>query len=258
MSTATAGLRVATAAGVCRVTIAHPPLNVMTTAILDELAEVLSTVASRPDVKVVLLTGEGRRAFCAGVDVSEHTAERVGDMMAAFARAVDALLGVEVPVVAALNGAALGGGLELALACDIVLAREGVQLGQPEIRLGVFPPVAAVLLQRLTNRQVALDLILTGRTILAAEARTLGLVAAELPGVTFESDVDAYVARFAAVSGPVVRLAKRAVMQGIDRPRHEALREADRLYLEELMPLHDPHEGIAAFMEKRAPRWRDA
>lgn len=251
-------IRAVISAGVRRIALANPPLNVLTTDMLNELADAVNAVDADTHARVLLLTGEGRRAFCAGVDVADHTPDRVGDMLHAFARVVAAILGAKVPVVAALNGAALGGGLELALACDIVLAREGVSIGQPEIRLGVFPPVAAVLLPRLIGRQAALDLILTGRMIRAEEARALGLVAAAFPADSFDDDVSEYVHRMAEQSAPVLRLAKRAVNDGTERTLAQALREADRIYLEELMALHDPHEGLAAFMEKRVPVWRDA
>ncbi|MBR9989406.1 MAG: enoyl-CoA hydratase/isomerase family protein [Gemmatimonadetes bacterium] len=251
-------IRAVTGSGVRRISLANPPLNVLTTEMLNELADAVNTVDADTHAKVLLLTGEGPRAFCAGVDVVDHTPDRVHEMIHAFARAVAAILDAKVPVVAALNGAALGGGFELALACDIVLARDGVSVGQPEIRLGVFPPVAAVLLPRLVGRQAALDLILTGRMIQAEEARALGLVAATFPADSFEERVDGYVHHLAGQSAPVLRLAKRAVNAGAERTLAQALREADRIYLEELMALHDSHEGLAAFMEKRLPAWRDA
>jgi cyclohexa-1,5-dienecarbonyl-CoA hydratase len=251
-------LRVRADDAVCRITMARPPLNIVTTEMLDELTAEVQAVAALPAVKVVLLTGEGGRAFCAGVDVADHTRDRVADMMAAFERALQALLGLDVPVIAALNGAALGGGLELALACDILIASDTAVLGVPEIRLGVFPPAAAVLLPRLVGRQHALDLILTGRTVSAAEAHSRGLVSAVMPAATFEQDAGAYAAMLASRSGPVLKLAKRAVAVGSDLPPAAALVEADRIYLQELMLLHDPHEGLAAFMEKRDPVWRDA
>jgi cyclohexa-1,5-dienecarbonyl-CoA hydratase len=258
-TTAVSGsIHTVTDGGVCRITLANPPLNVLTTDMLNELADTVAAVRSDAQAKVVLLTGEGPRAFCAGVDVADHTPERVGAMMRAFARAVSAILDAEVPVIAALNGAALGGGFEIALACDIVVARGEISIGQPEIRLGVFPPVAAVLLPRLIGRQSALDLILTGRTIRSEEARVLGLVAATYASQAFEVEVDGYVRRMAGQSGPVLRLAKRAVNAAAERPLKEALEEADRIYLDELMSLHDPHEGLVAFMEKRVPVWRDA
>lgn len=246
------------AAAVRRIAMARPPLNILTTPMLEELAEAIESVDAGMGVKAVLLTGEGPRAFCAGVDVADHTADRVGDMMRAFARVVAAILDAPIPIVAALNGAALGGGFEIALACDIVLAREGVSVGQPEIRLGVFPPVAAALLPRLVGRQTALDLILTGRTIRAEEARALGLIAGIYSSDVFEAEVDRYMHALAAQSGPVLRLAKRAVIAGAEQPLADALHEADRLYMQDLMSLHDPHEGLLAFVEKRAPVWRDA
>jgi cyclohexa-1,5-dienecarbonyl-CoA hydratase len=251
-------IRAVTGAGVRRISLSNPPVNVLTTEMLNELADAVNAVDADTHAKVLLLTGEGSGPFCAGVDVADHTPDRVHEMIHAFARAVAAILDAKVPVIAALNGPALGGGFELALACDIVLAREGVSIGQPEIRLGVFPPVAAVLLPRLVGRQAALDLILTGRLIPAEEARALGLVAATFPANSFAEEVDGYVHRMAGQSAPVLRLAKRAVNAGSERPLAQALLEADRIYLEELMALHDPHEGLTAFMEKRMPVWRDA
>ncbi|MFW6201874.1 MAG: enoyl-CoA hydratase/isomerase family protein, partial [Gemmatimonadota bacterium] len=113
---------------VARITLDAPPLNVLDRAALVELSERLAEAGADPGAKVVLLTGTGR-AFCAGVDVADHTADRVEGMIEAFSGAIETLLGLELPVVAALNGAALGGGLELALASDIVLAGEGAKLG---------------------------------------------------------------------------------------------------------------------------------
>lgn len=240
-----------------RIVLDRPPLNVLTTAMLEELADAAAAAGADPATKAVVVTGEGK-AFCAGVDVGDHTRDRVGPMIDAFARAIDAVRSVEAPVVAALNGAALGGGLELALACDVVLARSGAKLGQPEIRLGVFPPAAAALLPRRVGVQAALDLILTGRTVRAEEAERLGLVTRAVPADDFDAAVAGYVDGLTALSGPVLKLAKRAVREGSDRPASEALAAADALYLDHLMALHDPHEGLAAFMEKREPVWSDA
>lgn len=252
----TRSVRVESDGGVVRITLDRPPLNVLDRAMLEELTTALA-VAAAPGVKVVLLTGAGR-AFCAGVDVADHTADRVDGMIAAFHDAIAALLSLEAPVVGAVNGAALGGGCELVLACDMVIAREHAKLGQPEIRLGVFPPAAAVLLPRIAGRQQALDLILTGRTISAAEAVPLGLVLRAVPGDEFDAVVESYLAQLADLSAPVLRVAKRAVRRGLEQPVHSALREADRIYLGDLMQLHDPYEGLAAFMEKREPIWSDA
>jgi len=242
---------------VARLTLDRPPLNILNTRMLEELAGAAAEAGSDAATRVIVVTG-ARSAFCAGVDIHDHTADRVDRMMATFARALAALRASEVPVIAAVNGTALGGGFEIALACDVVLARAASKLGQPEVRLGVFPPAAAALLPRLAGRQRALDLILTGRMVEAEEAQALGLVTRVLAADTFQEEVDAYAAGLAALSKPVLRLAKRAVVAGLERPLSDALREADRLYVDELMTLHDPHEGLAAFMEKRAPVWSDA
>jgi cyclohexa-1,5-dienecarbonyl-CoA hydratase len=243
--------------GVARLVLDRPPLNVLHIPMLREMDQALSGLSTDPDLKLLVLTGEGR-AFCAGVDVADHTAERVEFMIEAFHGVVRKLLVQEYPVVAAVNGAALGGGCELLLACDLVIASEKAKLGQPEIQLGVFPPVAAALLPRLVGLQRALDLILTGRVITAAEAFEIGLVGRVAPVDGFKEAVAAYVDSLARLSGPVLRLAKRTVVDGMAASLPDAFDEAEERYLHELMDLQDPHEGLAAFMEKREPVWRDA
>ncbi len=253
---ATSAVRVERRGGVAWLVMDRPPLNVLDIAMMRELGAALDALAGAPP-RVVVLTGAGR-AFCAGVDVADHTESRVAEMLAAFHGVLGRLLHMGAPVVAAVNGAALGGGCELVQACDIVLARAGAKLGQPEIGLGVFPPAAAALLPRRIGVQAALDLVLTGRVVEAEEARALGLVARVLPADGFEAEVAAYAGKLAGLSAPVVRLAKRAVMDGLERPAAEALARAETLYLDELMRLGDAAEGLAAFLEKRAPVWKDA
>jgi cyclohexa-1,5-dienecarbonyl-CoA hydratase len=243
--------------GVARLTLDRPPLNVLHIPMLRELDAALGEIAEDREAKLLLITGDGK-AFCAGVDVADHTAERVEFMLETFHGALRRLLGLELPVVAAVNGAALGGGCELVLACDLVIASASAKLGQPEIRLGVFPPVAAALLPRLIGRQRALDLILTGRVIGAEEARDIGLVSRVVPADGFADAVREYVGGLAALSRPVLRLTKSVTLEGMELPAAQALERAEAAYLNELMRLEDPHEGLAAFMEKREPVWKDA
>jgi cyclohexa-1,5-dienecarbonyl-CoA hydratase len=240
-----------------RLVLARPPLNVLHIPMLDELERALAAVAADDSVGVVTLTGAGG-AFCAGVDVADHTPERVGRMLGSFHAAIRHLLALECPVIAAVNGAALGGGCELLLACDIVLAREDAKIGQPEIRLGAFPPVAAVLLPRLIGRQRALELLLTGRVLSAAEAHDLGLVTETVPADGFDAAVEGYVRRFLGLSGPVLRLAKRAVLAVEGLPPAAAIERAEDIYLDQLMQLDDAREGVVAFLEKRPPVWSRA
>ena len=240
-----------------RIVLDRPPLNVLDIATLAALDGILTDLSGDPTVKVVALTGSGK-AFCAGVDVADHAKGRVEHMLDLFHGAIRRLVSLDVPTVALVHGAALGGGSELALACDIVLARSDLKLGQPEIRLGVFPPVAAALLPRLVGRQRALELVLSGRQLDAEEAKRLGLVSHVYPVERFDEETRGYLAGLTALSGSALRLAKRAVTVGLDQPFEAALERAEALYMDDLLATHDAHEGIAAFLAKRAPVWAEA
>lgn len=250
-------LRVEREAGIVRLVLDRPPLNVLHPSMLGELEEALAGVATDEEARVVLLQGAGK-AFCAGVEVADHLPERIETTLARFGGVIRRLLDLPMPAVAAVHGAALGGGCELALACDVVLARADLRLGVPEVRLGAIPPVAAVLLPRLVGRQRALDLILSGRTLGAEEARSLGLASRVFPEDAFEAAVGDYVRGLAALSRPVLRLAKRAVTEGLEGTTEEALAGVESLYVREVAPLSDAREGLTAFQEKREPAWSDA
>jgi len=250
-------LRIESDGGLRRLILDRPPLNILTIGMLAEMEEAVDSIAADPDASVLLVTGEGR-AFCAGVDIADHTADKVHDMIRVFHGALSRLAALEIPVVAALNGAALGGGLEVALAADIIIARAGAKLGQPEIQLGVFPPFAAAALPRLVGRAHALDLCLTGRTITAEEGRDMGLVQHIYAKEDFASSAEAYAESLTSLSPAVLRLTKKAVVDGLDVSLGDALRIAEHIYLDELMELEDAHEGLAAFTEKRSPAWKGA
>jgi cyclohexa-1,5-dienecarbonyl-CoA hydratase len=243
--------------GVGRIRLGRPPLNVLDLAMMAQLSAAVRRLGADPKVRVVAIAGEGR-AFCAGVDVADHSADRVGAMIERFHGAIRDVIALEQPVVALVHGAALGGGCELALACDIVLARDDATLGQPEVKLGVFPPVAAALLPRLVGRQRALELVLSGRTLRAEAARAMGLVSDVVASDRWQAETDDRLQRMAALSGSALRLAKRAVTGGLDLPFAAALSLAEDLYLRELMATADAREGIAAFLEKRTPVWQEA
>ena len=255
MTVAATTVRVRRDGAVAHVTLDRPPVNVLTAAMLEELDGCLCEAGEDRGAKVIVLEGAGK-AFCAGVDVADHTETRVQATLEVFHRVARRLLAMPQPVIAAVHGAALGGGMELALACDVVLARDDAKFGQPEIQLGVFPPVAAALLPRLVGRQRAMDLILTGRTVPAAEAAQLGLVSQVLPADGFAAAVDGRAAQLASLSGAALKLAKRAMIAGFDTTADLAIARAESLYLTELVAEPDAHEGIAAFLEKRQPRWR--
>lgn len=249
-------LRVERKGGVVRLVLDRPPVNVLHLSLLAELEEAVVGLAGDDEARVVVLAGADR-AFCAGVEVADHLPERLEDTLSRFGAVIRGLLGLPMPVVGAVHGAAMGGGCELALACDVVLARDDLRMGVPEVRLGAIPPAAAALLPRLVGRQRALDLVLSGRGLDAEEALALGLASRVWPEPRFEAAVDDYVRGLAALSRPVLRLAKRAVREGLERPLEEALAGAESVYRRELAPLLDAREGLAAFMEKREPAWSD-
>jgi cyclohexa-1,5-dienecarbonyl-CoA hydratase len=163
------------------------------------------------------------------------------------------LWALEQPVVAAVQGAALGGGCELAIACDFIVASEKAKFGQPEIKVGVFAPIATLLLPRLIAPTKAKELLLTGDTIDAREVERLGLVNVVAPPESFDAAVDAFVGRLTSLSGAVLRQAKRAIALGLD----SGLSAIEQCYLKDLMRTEDANEGLNAFMEKRSPVWKE-
>ncbi|HVS02325.1 MAG TPA: enoyl-CoA hydratase-related protein [Thermoanaerobaculia bacterium] len=233
----------------------RPPLNILDLEALRALDGALAGLADDAELQVLLLRG-GERAFSAGVAVQDHVPGRIEDALGAFHAAVRRLRQLPAITVAAVRGHCLGGGLEMASACDLVVAAEGSRFGVPEVKLGCYPPVAAALYPRLMGRHRALDLLLTGRTLDAVEAERLGLISRLVADDQLEGELESLVAAITAHSAAVTRLIKRAVTSGERLPFSEALDEAERLYLEELTATADMHEGIAAFLEKRPPRWQ--
>jgi cyclohexa-1,5-dienecarbonyl-CoA hydratase len=154
-----------------------------------------------------------------------------------------------------VRGAALGGGCELALVCDLVLAAESATFGLPEIRLGVFPPVAAILLPRLVGARRAADLVLTGRTLSAHEAERAGIASRVVADDEFDAALETLLIELRALSAPALRVAKRALRFAGGSLTSEEIAEAEAIYMNERLKAPDAIEGLEAFLEKRAPRW---
>ena len=243
--------------GVARLTLNRPPLNILTLAGIRELAGVLDTVARQSRLKALVLAARGK-AFCAGVDVADHTPERTGPMIREFCALFTQLRSLPVPAIAVVQGAALGGGTELAVACDMVLAAASARFGQPEIKLGVFPPIAAALFPQLIGYQQAARLLFSGETIPAGEAAQLGLVTTVVADDELESALERLLAQLRGLSAAALSITKRALLYGADLGAARALPEIADLYLRDLMATADAHEGVQSFLEKRQPAWRDA
>lgn len=243
--------------GIATVTLNRPPLNILNNPMMEAFNAALETVLTGGDLSAVVIRSNGK-VFSAGVDVSDHTAEQVADMIRLFHGIFRKLAVTDALTIAAVQGAALGGGCELACFCDIVLASDRAKFGQPEVRVGVFPPVAACVLPPQIGIRKAVELTALGATLDAAESDRIGLVNRVFPGDAFDEHVEAYLADIRKLSRPVVCLAKRATMVVARDQILSHLNETESLYLNELMRLEDAHEGIAAFLEKRAPAWKHA
>jgi len=251
-------IRLALVERVARITLVRPPLNILNIAMMGEINDALTKCASQTDlVAIVFDAAAEARAFSVGVAVEEHVPETVREMLDSFHSIFLAFERIRRPAIAVVDGPALGGGCELALACDIVVASERARFGQPEIKLGVFPPVAAILLPRMIGDKKARELILTGDTIEAAEALRLGLVNYVVSSDELEQKTESVLGRLRELSGVALGMTRAALDLGSQSGFESALKQVESLYLTGLMKTEDASEGIRAFMEKRKPEWRN-
>ena len=243
---------------VARITFGRPPLNVFNIAMMREIGEALNDCAHQSDLAAIVFDATPEtRAFSAGVAVEEHVAETIYQMLEAFHSIFRTLAQIAKPTIAVVDGPALGGGCELVAACDIVIASERARFGQPEIKLGVFPPVAAILLPRIIGEKRARELILTGDMIDANEALRLGLVNYVVPGAELASKTRSVLGKIVELSASSLAMTRNALDLGGRAGFESALAEVENLYLNELMKTEDAQEGVRAFMEKRRPEWKN-
>jgi cyclohexa-1,5-dienecarbonyl-CoA hydratase len=214
-------------------------------------------VNQRELVAIVFDAPPNVRSFCAGVAVEEHVEGTIYQMLESFHAIFRSLDHLAKPVIGVVDGAALGGGCELVAGCDIVIASERARFGQPEIKLGVFPPVACVLLPLIIGDKRARELILTGDLIDAAEAERLGLVNHVAPSKQLRQKTQGILSKLRELSGATLEATRRALDLGRGRSLDAVLTEVENIYLHELMKTEDANEGIRAFMEKRKPEWRN-
>ena len=237
-------------------TLQRPPRNLLSIEMMEQVNAALLDLRGRRELKVLVIRGAGE-AFCGGVDVEDLTKDKIARALQVFHRIFETMRLLDVIAVAAVDGDAFGGGFELAIGCNLVLASERARFAVPEIKLGLFPAQACVVLPRAAPRRKAMEWILTGDEIGASELQSFGLVNRVYPDAHFEDGVRDFVGQLTARSGPVLSLAKRAQIESYYAGLEEALYKAENLYLRELLALDDPHEGIRAFLEHREPRWRE-
>lgn len=245
-----------TAQGVARITLQRPPANVLSLDMMTELNQALESLEYARDVKLIVIRGAGKY-FSAGFELQDHLGDRAYLMLEGFRRIFENLAKVDKPTLAVVTGPALGAGSILAGACDMALAAASSRFGHPEIKGGVFNTVAAVLLPRLVGRKKAVEMMLGGAAITAAEAEKIGLVTRAVPDEKLDAEVEALVKRFEDASAPLMQLVRRALVVTRDLPFADAMREAEDVYLNQLMATDDLAEGLTAIMEKRKPVWKN-
>ncbi len=239
--------------GVAVLTLNRPPLNVLNIAMLREFLGALNRAAEDESIGALVLKANGK-LFSAGVDIEDHTPDKVGEMIPLFNKVCRTLAELPFPTIAAVHGHALGGGCELVLCCDLAIMAEEATLGQPEIRLAAIAPIAALRLPALIGARAAVDLLLTGRNVEAAEALRIGLVNEIAPADQVEKKAIQKAAQISSLSGAAQRLNKRALRLTLD-DWSAHVDEVEDIYLNHLMRTADSGEGLQAFLEKRPPVW---
>lgn len=240
--------------GIAVVTLDRPPVNVLNIPMLQALEITLEILAADHKVRALIL-GAGGKLFSAGVDVADHTPEKVGEMIPLFDRVCLALTQFPAPTIAAVQGHALGGGCELVLCCDLAVMAEEAKIGQPEIQLAAFAPIAALRLRQLVGYRAAAEIMYTGENLSAERALAIDLVNAVLPADEVEAWANEKAAKIASLSRTAQRLNKQALYLGYE-PWEKGLPKIEESYLNELMQTADALEGLAAFQEKRPPTWK--
>lgn len=245
-------------AAVFKIMLNAPKANVLEAAMLGEICCAIASLKDQQDVKLIVFEGAGKH-FSFGASVPEHTKDKAAMMLKSFHAMFFSLVDLAIPTMAVVRGQCLGGGMELALFCNIIVADQTAKFGQPEIVLGVFPPPASVMLPQRVGQAFADDIALTGRSLDAAEAFRIGLVnmvAAE--GEDAWDVADGWItAHILPKSASCLRIANKAVRMEFFRRIREDLPRMEALYLKELMESHDANEGINAFLEKRKPQWNN-
>jgi cyclohexa-1,5-dienecarbonyl-CoA hydratase len=237
--------------------IYHPTGNIITADMIRVLGDALDDLAAEAHLRLLTIEGEGRD-FSFGASIAEHAPGEIEHVLPATHALLERLLDISVPTAALVRGRCLGGGFELALACDLVFAEESATFGLPEIALGVFPPAASVLLPARVGVARATTAILSGAVSTAAAWHAAGLVTQVSPDGQLGDVVDRwYDAHLARHSAEALRHALTAARLGLRERVRSELPQLERVYLESLMHTEDAREGVAAFLEKRQPRWTD-
>jgi len=242
---------------VARLVLNHPPYNVLTVPMMGEIAEAIEGLSSRSDIKAILVTSGSDKMFSAGISLEDSKADRVFQTLDAFNRVFHAIREISKPLIVVVNGPAVGAGSELVAFGDMVIATPKAKFAQPEVKLGVFPPFACVMLPQMIGPKKTYELILTGEALSAEEAHQLGFVNKVVPEAQLQSVVDGIVNKIGEFSGPVLEVTKKVIGSSQGIPLDQAMKKSQDIYLNQLQALEDVQEGIRAVLEKRKPVWKN-
>jgi len=242
--------------GLGTITLNRPPVNILNIAMMEEINDALDSWQGDKNLKVVLFNAKGK-CFSAGVDVGEHMGDLASKMIEVFHGMFRRMDKLGALTMASVYGSCLGGGCELAVFCDLVLASESAKFGQPEIQVGVLPPIAVQIMPRIIGRKAAADLIFSGKIISAEEALSIGLINKVVKEEDLEKETENFLKPYIKLSSEVLRLTKKAMISGLKDDLEPSLQSIEEIYLNQLMKTHDAHEGLKAFLEKRKPEWKN-
>jgi cyclohexa-1,5-dienecarbonyl-CoA hydratase len=232
--------------------------NILDKIMMKELSDQLDSFKENSELKLITFEGAGKH-FSFGASVEEHTKENAAAMLKQFHQLFYSIIDLSIPTMAKISGQCLGGGLELALACNFIFADKSAKLGQPEILLGVFAPPASVILPMKIGNALAEDLLITGKTITADYGKSIGLINEVLETRDeLEKSIDEWIEKnISGKSASSLKYAVKAARWSFNKKLKEALPLLEELYLNELMETEDANEGINSFMEKRKPVWKN-
>jgi len=241
---------------IARLVLNHAPYNVLTVPMMNEIADAIQGLSLRSDIKAILVTSS-QKMFSAGISLEDSKTDRVFQTLDAFNGVFHAIRDISKPLIMVVNGPAVGAGSELVAFGDVIICSPNAKFAQPEVKLGVFPPFAAVMLPIVIGPKKTYELILTGEALSAEEAHRLGFVNRVVPEAQLNDVVEGLVNKIGEFSGPVLEVTKKVINASQGRPIVEAMKMSQDIYLNQLQNLEDVQEGIRAVLEKRKPVWKN-
>jgi cyclohexa-1,5-dienecarbonyl-CoA hydratase len=241
---------------VANIVINRPPLNILTIKTMREIVDAYKDAESTKEISIVTIRGAGNKAFAAGVDVKDHLPEVMNDMLNAFEELMLTVANGNKPTIAIVDGVCSGGGFELVLCCDMVIASNKANFSLPEITLSLYPGLGIAMLPRKIPRNVAFELITSGNPISAEDAYRIGLVNKLVPQDNLDGEVEKYLSRYKGKSAKALELTRYALTRSYDMEFVKALKTVDDIYIGLVMQTEDANEGLKSFMEKRKPIWK--